>query len=268
MTEIPVDPSALYISHGGGPLPVLGDENHSEMVEHLQAIAARIRKPAAVVVISAHWEAPVATITHGATPPLIYDYYGFPQPAYDIQYLAPGSPALAEVVYSKLTTYGIEAKLDDAQGFDHGLYVPLLLMYPAADIPCIQLSLVKSLDAREHIRIGEALAALAGENVLLLGSGFSFHNMRAFATPDTPELQARNEAFEAWLIETCSSQTLDESARAERLVAWDNAPFARYCHPREEHLLPLHVCYGATRRPCKTYLEMSIMKKRASFYFW
>lgn len=268
MSEIPVKLSALYISHGGGPMPLLGDDGHREMVAHLSALATRITKPSAILVISAHWEEQVVTITHSTKPPIIYDYYGFPAQTYEIQYPAPGAPALAQSVHAKLLAHGIEAKLDDERGFDHGLYVPLSLMYPQADVPCIQVSLVKSLDAREHIRIGEALSDLAKEDVLILGSGFSFHNMRAFATEDTPESTAKNEAFEEWLIATCSSQSLDEATRADRLTNWESAPFARYCHPREEHLLPLHVCYGATRRPCSAYLSMSIMNKKASFYFW
>lgn len=266
--KIPNNPTAVYLSHGGGPLPLLGDVGHKEMVESLTAISANIRKPSAIIVISAHWEEDVVTITHSPQPPLIYDYYGFPKEAYEIQYPAPGEPELAQYVHDILSTNQIEARLDNQRGFDHGLFVPLLLMYPKADIPCLQVSLTRSLDAAEHIRIGEALSGLSHAGLLIVGSGFSFHNMKAFATPDTSESKAMNEAFEHWLIDTCSDRSLDESERVKRLTAWESAPFARYCHPREEHLLPLHVCYGTAKRPCSTYLQLSIINKKASIYFW
>ena len=179
------NPRVLFLSHGGGPLPLLGDPAHREMVENLQIIAGRIAKPTAILVISAHWEERVATLTSGAKPALIYDYYGFPEKSYEIEYPCPGEPALADQVQRLLTEAGIEARLDAQRGFDHGLFVPLKIMYPEADIPCIQLSLVKGLDPAEHIRIGKALAGLRQEGLLVIGSGFSFHNMKAFFTPDT-----------------------------------------------------------------------------------
>jgi len=265
---IPEAPAAIYLSHGGGPLPLLGDAGHREMVEQLGTIAAHIKRPAAILVVSAHWEAPVASVTHHAQPPLIYDYFGFPRQAYSIQYPAPGAPALAETICSSLEAHGIRAQLDDARGFDHGLYVPLLLMYPGADIPCVQLSLAASLDAGEHIRIGAALADLHQQQVLIIGSGFSFHNMRAFGEAPTAATQAMNAAFQAWLAETCSSTAISEEQRTARLVDWERAPHARYCHPREEHLLPLHVCYGASKRASSSIITLSIMHREASICIW
>lgn len=266
--RIPNSLDALYLSHGGGPLPLLGDDRHREMTGLLRAIATRITKPSAIIVISAHWEEKVATVTHGAQPSMIYDYYGFPSEAYEFRYAAPGAPELARNVAELLGGHGIESRLDNERGFDHGLYVPLMLMYPEADIPCIQVSLLDSLDSREHVRIGEALSGLAREGVLIIGSGFSFHNMRAFREPATPETKAMNAGFETWLIDTCSSQSISEPDRTERLVSWEIAPHARYCHPREEHLLPLHVCYGAVKRPCSAAFELPILGRQASFYLW
>ncbi len=266
--QIPENTKAFYLSHGAGPMPLLGDASHQELVESLATVAASIKRPSAIIVISAHWEEEVVTITHGATPPMIYDYHGFPKQAYTLQYPAPGAPQLAQEIYELFGANQIEAQLDSQRGFDHGLYVPLLLMYPQADIPCLQISLQRSLDAAEHIKMGEALASLSRDGLLVIGSGFSFHNMQAFATPDTVESKAKNEAFEAWLVETCASQSLDEEARTHRLADWESAPFARYCHPREEHLLPLHVCYGMAKRPCSAYLELSVINKQASMYFW
>lgn len=260
--------TALYISHGGGPLPLLGDEAHQEMVDKLKFIASLRAKPSAIIVISAHWEADKPTITSGANPALIYDYYGFPAAAYEIGYPAPGNPPLAQKIAEQLNNNGIEAALDKQRGFDHGLFVPLKIMYPEADIPCVQLSLVNSLDPREHIRIGGALAGLANDNVLIIGSGFSFHNLQAFFAPATDETQLMNASFEQWLIETCASEELDEKERVRRLVNWERAPAARYCHPREEHLLPLHVCYGFAKRPAMQVFTFEVMGKKASAYGW
>lgn len=141
-------------------------------------------------------------------------------------------------------------------------------MYPEATIPCIQLSLVTGLDPARHIRIGRALAGLAQENVLVVGSGFSFHNFRAFFTPPTPSGQADNETFEHWLRDTCANPNLTEAEREARLLDWESAPAARYCHPREDHLLPLHVCYGAAGAAAKQVFAFEVMGKRASAYLW
>lgn len=265
---LPSQPSALFLSHGGGPLPVLGDPSHAEMVRELRSIAASIERPRAIVVVSAHWEGRVATITGAASPGIIYDYYGFPPESYEIRYPAPGDPGLAGRLQAALQAQDIEAALDSERGFDHGLYIPLKIMYPEADIPCIQLSLLGSLDPAAHIALGEATGDICGDGVLVIGSGFSFHNLRAFFSRDASLPDEKNEAFERWLIETCSSPDLDEAERTGRLLAWDRAPHARYCHPREEHLLPLHVCYGIAKRAAAAVVELSILNKRASLYLW
>ena len=236
--------SVLYIPHGGGPLPLLGHPGHQDLVDFLFEITPKLGQPSAIVVISAHWEAPVVTITSGKSPQLIYDYYGFPEEAYKIKYPAPGAPELAKQIFHLLKQDGIEAKLDEQRGFDHGLFVPLKLMYPNADIPCVQISLHSSFDAESHINIGRALSALRHENLLVIGSGFSFHNMDALKSQSAESMMGRNIAFEKWLIETCTGVNLSPGQRESRLINWLEAPHARYCHPREEHLLPLHVCFG------------------------
>ena len=258
----------LFISHGGGPLPLLGDESHTEMVQNLKELAKEIEKPSAILLISAHWEEETLTITSGAAPSLIYDYYGFPEESYSITYPCPGEPALAEQTAQLLNESGIEARLDPKRGFDHGLFIPLKIMYPQADIPCVQLSLKRGLDPTEHIKIGNALAGIEYENLLIIGSGFSFHNMQAFFEPETAQTRSMNEEFEKWLINTCSDPLLDEDERTDRLINWEAAQSARYCHPREEHFLPLHVCYGAARSASRTYRELHIFKKKSSFYLW
>ena len=261
-------PTTLFLSHGGGPMPLLGDAGHREMVNCLQKIAAEIPRPDAILVVSAHWEAELPTITVGETPPLIYDYYGFPEESYSIQYPCPGEPSLAGNVYRLLENAGIEARLDETRGFDHGLFVPLKIMYPKADIPCVQLSLVRDLDPARHIAIGQALQGLSAQNVLVIGSGFSFHNMKAFFTEDTKESRALNLSFEEWLADTCGNPNFTEAERENLLTNWADAPGARYCHPREEHLLPLHVCYGVAQAPCTKHYALSILNKASSMILW
>ena len=178
----------LFISHGGGPLPLLGDPGHREMVSTLQSLANTLPKPDAILVISAHWEASRPTVTSSAQPGIVYDYGGFPPEAYQIQYPSPGAPELARQITTALKQAGIEAGSDANRPYDHGLYVPLKLMYPDADIPSIQLSLIEGLDPDLHIRIGEALRSVttslpADKRLLVIGSGFSFHNIRAFFMP-------------------------------------------------------------------------------------
>lgn len=247
---------------------MLGDAGHREMVEHLGDIASKIEKPSGIVVVSAHWEESETTVTAHPEPPIIYDYYGFPPESYSLEYPAPGDPALAERLVDRLTGTNIAARLDHQRGFDHGLYIPLLLMYPEADIPCVQLSLLSSLDSENHVRIGEALSGLAQEGIMVLGSGFSFHNLRVLLSGDSSGPDPENEAFESWLVDTCTSPEIDESTRTERLINWERAPAARYCHPREEHLLPLHVCYGVTKSACIGHVQLTIMGKKSSTYFW
>ena len=258
----------LFLSHGGGPLPLLGDPGHRELVACLHGIAAGIPTPAAIVVISAHWEAAVPTITAGEQPGLIYDYYGFPDDAYRIEYACPGAPWLAGAIGTALHDAGIEAALDDKRGFDHGVFIPLTIMYPQAEIPCVQVSLIDTLDPAQHIRMGQALGRVRADNLLVIGSGFSFHNMKAFFAAATADSAAKNDAFEDWLMETCADAAYAESERAQRLIRWQQAPHARYCHPREEHLLPLHVCYGMAQTPCSSHYALRILNKKASMYLW
>ncbi len=261
-------PQVLFLSHGGGPMPLLGDAEHSEMLSCLRSIAADIPKPSAILVISAHWEERIPSLTAAATPPLIYDYYGFPEESYRISYPCLGEPLLAQQVHASLQKAGIAANCDTQRGFDHGLFIPLKIMYPEADIPCVQLSLVESLDPAEHISIGRALQKLDYGNLLIIGSGFSFHNFKAFFAPPSADSTTLNESFENWLIETCTNPDLSEADRSQRLTQWQDAPAARYCHPREEHLLPLHVCYGLANTACTKHFELQILNKKASMSLW
>ncbi|TXT49364.1 MAG: extradiol ring-cleavage dioxygenase class III protein subunit B [Spirochaetes bacterium] len=257
----------LYFSHGGGPLPILGDSSHAAMVAFMRDFPRRFPRPEAIVVVSAHWEEPVPTLSSGAMPSLIYDYFGFPQEAYSLSYPSPGHPVLAGRIADFFSRAGIGCRQDPERGFDHGHFIPLLLMYPKADIPSIQLSLARGLDPRAHLNIGAALRPLREENILFIGSGFSFHNMRAFSWSDGSARDPENEAFQDWLSETCAGN-LDYPQIEARLEGWKKAPAARYCHPREEHLPPLHVCAGLAGDPGEKIFDDSILGKRALAFQW
>lgn len=260
----------LFLPHGGGPLPVLGDKRHEKMVAFLQEIAIELGEPSAILIISAHWEEEQATITSGGQPGIIYDYYGFPAEAYEIQYPAPGHPELANEVYALLTANGIPAKLDEQRGFDHGMYIPLKLMFPQARIPCVQLSLLKNLDPRMHIALGKAIMSLRSKDILVIGSGMSFHNLRALFAGGT-DSNREDELFDDWLVETCAYPEISSEEREQRLIEWEKAPSARFCHPREEHLLPLHVCYGiacATTPVAQTVFNDEVMGNKVTSFLW
>lgn len=257
----------IYFSHGGGPLPVLGDPGHQAMVDFMKRLPAQLTKPDAILVVSAHWEESSATLLSAPNPPMFYDYYGFPPQAYEITYPAPGHPALAERVAVLLEKKGIPARLDARRGFDHGVFIPLMLMYPAADIPVTQLSLLRGLNPAAHITLGKALQELLSENILVIGSGFSFHNQTAFFGQKFGAPDPANNAFQDWLIETCTAD-LTSAERERRLIEWEKAPSARYCHPREEHLLPLHVCQALADTPAEVIFDDKILGKRGVGFLW
>ena len=257
----------VYFSHGGGPLPILGDASHQAMLDFMKRLPGQLKKPDAILVVSAHWEENAATLLGAQTPAMFYDYYGFPLEAYAIKYPAPGSPELANRISGILNKNNIPARIDAQRGFDHGLFIPLKMMYPQADIPSLQLSLLRGLNPMAHIGLGKALRELMEENILVIGSGFSFHNMRAFAWEGAGRPDPANDAFQNWLIEACTAP-MSQSEREQRLIEWEKAPSARYCHPREEHLLPLHVCLGMADKPAKLVFDDQILGKRSVAFLW
>jgi 4,5-DOPA dioxygenase extradiol len=261
------DAQLVYLSHGGGPLPILGDPGHAAMVDFMKRLPARLRRPEAILVVSAHWEEDVAMLQGAANPEMLYDYYGFPEEAYSITYPAPGSPDLAGKIRALLERGGVRSGSDLSRGFDHGLFIPLKMMYPTADIPALQLSLLGSLDPKAHLELGKALSGLMSENILVVGSGFSFHNLRAFDFRATTASDPRNDSFQDWLIRTCTASSSQQECE-RLLVDWEKAPGARYCHPREEHLLPLHVCMGMAQRPAEVAFDDYILGKRSVAFFW
>ena len=249
----------VYLSHGGGPLPLLGDTGHRAMIEFMQQLPSQLKKPEAILVISAHWEERVATLLGAQKPVMFYDYYGFPNEAYKISYPAPGSPELAERIAGLLNRKGINTQIDTQRGFDHGLFIPLKLMYPDAGIPALQLSLLRGLNSTAHIKLGKALRGILSENILVIGSGFSFHNMSAFSWQGINSPDPANDDFQNWLVEVCTGP-INQSDREQRLIKWEKAPSARYCHPREEHLLPLHVCLGMANKAAENGINIEDME--------
>ncbi|MEM6995211.1 MAG: class III extradiol ring-cleavage dioxygenase [Myxococcota bacterium] len=240
----------VFLPHGGGPWPwmdmrpITTAEETRKLADYLESLTESLpRRPRAMVVVSAHWEAKVPTVQSSPRPPMYYDYGGFPPEMYEIQWPAPGDPGLAARVRGLLEGAGFETADDPRRGFDHGTFVPLKLAFPEADVPAVQLSLDEGLDPQRHLELGRALAPLRDDDVLLVGSGMSFHNMRPLRTPaELPEGLAKARAFDTWLRETVVAEP---GQRDAQLVAWSEAPMARYAHPREEHLLPLMVMAGA-----------------------
>lgn len=234
----------VYLPHGGGPWPFvdlgLGDQAELDaLAGYLRAVRAVPKTaPRALLVISAHWEEAVPTVMTAARPPMLYDYYGFPPESYRITWPAPGSLQLAARVQVLLGAAGFETAADGARGFDHGTFVPLKLAYPEAEVPTVQLSLKRGLDPQEHLAMGRALAPLRDEGVFIVGSGMTYHNLRAFG----PQAAPVAEAFDGWLREAATAAPPE---RDRRLAQWTKAPAARLAHPREEHLLPLMVVAGA-----------------------
>lgn len=240
MSRTPV----VFIPHGGGPWPFvdmgLPPDDVARLAGYLRSVRDVPRPaPTAVLVISAHWEEPVPTVMTAERPPMLFDYYGFPRESYEISWPAPGEPRLADRVRGLLEAAHLPSAGDPARGFDHGTFVPLKLMYPAADVATVQLSLKRGLDPAEHLAIGRALQPLRDEGVFIVASGMTFHNLRAFGDPRAVQVA---EIFDGWLREVMS---LAPDARNARLTAWESAPAARAAHPREEHLLPLMVAAGA-----------------------
>lgn len=210
------------------------------MAAWLRSIEASLPEPPrALLVISAHWEQPIASVVASERPGLLFDYHGFPKHTYDLTWPAPGQPQLAARVGTLLQDAGIDARQDHQRKWDHGVFVPLKVAFPNAQVPTVQLSLLDGLDPAQHLAVGRALAPLRDEGVLILGSGLSYHNLRAFLSSQGG---ADSQQFDAWLDDVVGREP---ALRDAALTHWSDAPRARAVHPREEHLLPLMVTAGA-----------------------
>lgn len=235
----------IFVPHGAGPCFFMDwnpPDAWTKMGNYLKGIAATLpRQPKAIVMVSAHWMESGFVTTGAAQPEMIFDYSGFPAHTYELKYPAPGAPELAAEIATLIAHAKLTGGVNDHRGFDHGMFIPLLMMYPDARIPVVQLSLRKDLDPQAHLDAGRALESLRDQDVLILGSGMSYHNMRGYGNPAS---NAPATEFDHWLAETVA---LASQERYEALSAWALAPSARLAHPahQEEHLLPLMVVAGA-----------------------
>jgi 4,5-DOPA dioxygenase extradiol len=235
----------VFVSHGP---PTLALERHP-VVDFLRGAAAGWPQPKAILCVSAHWETEAPAISGASAPATVHDFYGFPEPLYRLRYPAPGAPDLAARVARLLTDDGLPCTRDPAQGLDHGAWVPLLLMYPAAAVPVAQLAIQHRLGPHHHLALGRALAPLRGEGILILASGNTTHNLRdalqhlrgPSAAPPAPPPWAL--AFDAWV--NAAVERGDHAALADYRA---QAPHAAMAHPRDEHFLPLLVAAGAGGR--------------------
>ena len=231
----------MYLPHGGGPSFFMTGERkrrYQPTEDFLRGVHRLLpAKPSAILIVTAHWETEVPSFTGGERPELIFDYYGFPPETYQLQYKAPGSPGLAKRAAEMLRSASYEANVDAEYGWDHGVFIPLKVMFPDADIPVVAMSLQSSLDPTLHSELGAALRGLRDDGVLIVGAGMSYHNLGNFAAGAPASF-----AFHDWL-DTALSGNWQE--RCRNLAQWSTAPGGRASHPREEHLLPLMVASGA-----------------------
>jgi 4,5-DOPA dioxygenase extradiol len=234
-TRMPV----IFQAHGA---PMLLDD--PAWVGELQRWADALPRPAAILAISAHWEDRPATLGATRAVPLVYDFYGFPRRFYELAYASPGAPALAARVRELFRAKDVAFTEAPDRGLDHGVYVPLMCMYPKADVPVLQVSM-PGLDPAELLAFGRALAPLADEGVLVIGSGFLTHNMRTLGTRETPSWATE---FDTWVKEALERRDLDALVDFRK-----RAPGAAEAHPRHEHYAPVVVAAGAaegrTARP-------------------
>ncbi len=258
-----------YIPHGAGPCFFMDwnpPNTWKPMEEFLRGLPATLKeKPKAIVMISAHWLESIVSVTSHPKPALIYDYSGFPKHTYELQYPALGNPSLAGRIVSMLQASGIAAQENPERGFDHGMFIPMKIMFPNADIPVVQLSLNRNLDPKTHIEIGSALEPLRSEGILIIGSGMSFHNMRGYGDPRFTPI---SKEFDHWLTKTIEA---DPVRRQDQLIHWRAAPQAEQCHPirEEEHLLPLMVVAGAAGmdRGLRPFSDCVLQTWISGFYF-
>lgn len=240
---------ATFVCHGGGPLPLLGAD--TDAAQFLSEYPRSLPTPSAILVVSAHWITESVSVTSSAQHPLLFDYSGFPPEAYKYTYSAPGSPELASRVCTLLAASDIPCIEDPSRGWDHGVFVPLKLMYPEASIPVVEMSLMSNMDPLAHIKLGQALAPLRDEGVLILASGMSFHNFGYFfakSPAKRAEGLAHSRVFDQTLVHTLTSTpAIPVEKQISSLVNWSQMPSATDCHPlgQEEHLIPLHVAFGA-----------------------
>jgi 4,5-DOPA dioxygenase extradiol len=228
---------ALFLSHGS-PMLALTD---SPARDFLRGLGRELGEPSAILIASAHWETDVPVVNSVARNATIHDFYGFPPALYEMRYEPPGAPALAAKAAALLSEADFASEIDTERGLDHGAWVPLLLMYPRAKIPVLQVAIQSHLDPAHHLRLGRALAPLRAENVLIIGSGSFTHNLSRLRREAVDGKQPPDvTAFADWFDAAITGRRVDDLLDYRTL-----APFAVQQHPTDEHLLPLYVALGA-----------------------
>ncbi|USP80191.1 uncharacterized protein yc1106_07465 [Curvularia clavata] len=265
----------ISVSHGGGPMPLLGDPSHAAIVDSLKTRVPKILKlgtpeaPKAIVLVTAHWSTDKVTISSGSKHELLYDYYGFPPEAYQIKHNAPGSPKVADQVAKALSEAGIEYEKDPERPWDHGVFVPMKLIDPSASTPIVQLSVLASESPKDSYAIGRALSTLRSQNIAIIGSGFAtFHNLRYFGQLGNPSIKAMTKEWSEKV--TDAAMTDDDAKREEKFQHFREWPHTYTMHPRHgaEHFLPLIVCAGAAGRTTgKSYAD-ALMGVDMWSYYW
>jgi len=235
-------------------MPLLNDAAHQGMVDFLTTKARSLlslsaespSRPKAILLVTAHWEESRPTISSNTSHELYYDYYNFPKETYSVKYPAPGSPDIAKRAASLLKSAGFSPELDAHRGWDHGVFIPMKILHPDADIPIVQMSVLTSQDPKDHIKMGEALSPLRDEGIMIVGSGMSFHSMAELRKSfNGPVTGINNLKFDDRLTEVCAIP--DEQERGEELAKWEEWEQAHFSHPvgKAEHFMPLLVAAGA-----------------------
>ncbi|PHH63518.1 hypothetical protein CDD81_5799 [Ophiocordyceps australis] len=272
----------VALSHGGGPLPILGDPSHKSIIYSLKHRIPRILnlgtplQPQAIILVTAHWQTATPHVSSSAQHELLYDYSNFPPESYSLKYPAPGSPAIAQKVVDAFTAAGVkDPRLDPDRPWDHGVFVPLTLIHPQAQIPIVQVSVLQGEDVAEHMRMGEALRSLREQNIAVIGSGFaSLHNLqtmrdlRQVSHEERAKFKAQSDEWNDALTNAVKAEKKD---RRHHLEKWRKMPHADKMHPPNggEHFMPLLVCAGAAddgeemRSYKDEYLGMDILT-----YYW
>jgi 4,5-DOPA dioxygenase extradiol len=227
---------AIFLSHGAPDLPI----RDGAVTRFLRFLPQQFPKPNAILVISAHWNSDLPLVSAAPQPKTIHDFSGFPEALYQLSYPAPGAPALAQRVVHLLTEAGISCDTHSSRGLDHGAWTPLMVMYPAADIPVTQLSIQYGRDPRHHWKLGQTLEPLRHEGVLIIGSGSATHNLYTFRADYNAAPPDWVQQFDEWL-----GKTIEKGSWEDLMHYRQHAPYAQENHPTEEHLLPLFVALGA-----------------------
>lgn len=255
----------VFLSHGGGPsfflsakkIPMLkGLDKDSTAAEYLREMAKKegLDSHKAILVVSAHWEEPVITVQTTPKPDLYFDYYGFPDETYKLKWLATGAPDLANQTRDLLESKGIKCQMDSERGYDHGVFVPLKLIFPEPKVPVFQVSLDASLSPEKHLALGEALAPLREEGVLIIGSGFTTHRMGGGPAPN------HGKNLQVWLHDLLKNPEMTAEERRKRLASSHLESCVKEAHPRIEHFLPLLVVIAAAGyKPAKVAFSVPVL---------